>query len=863
MTTPPSLALPRSEVLPAAVASGSASWRLAARIAVRELRTGLAGFRLFLACLALGVAAIAGILSMSRAVEEGLRADARLLLGGDVAITQSYRPVTAEQRAAFADGATQVTDWIEMRGMARADTQGARPTLVQIKAVDTTYPLAGRLELVGGGELEALLKPRDGVFGAVMEEIGLRRLGIAVGDEIRVGDATLQVRGIIAREPDRGLGLFGIGPRLMMARDALPRTGLLQPGSLMTYEYRVLLPAGTAYRPWIGDLQRRFPEAGWRVRGLNDAGNGLRAWVDRLTQYLALIGLAALLVGGVGVGNAVDSFLRARSRTIAILKCLGAPAGLVTRIYFLQLAMLASVGVAIGLVVGALLPYAAQGAMGDLLPVQARVALYAQPLASAAVFGLLVATLFALWPLMRARHVPASTLMRGAVATDEPRPGWRDALLILGMVAGLAAFTVVTAPDRRIAIWFVAGAIGAFIAFPLLARLVMALARLAGRPRSAALRLALANIHRPGAPTPTVMLSLGLGLTVLVATALIEGNLQNQIGQRLPKDAPAFFVVDLQPDQVERFRDQLQAQHVQRIEQVPMLRGRISRIAGKPVRELAIPQNARWAVESDRGLTYAAAVPEGSKVVAGQWWPADYTGPALISFDAELARAFGIGVGDSITINILGREVEARIANLRHIDWGTLGMNFTFIFAPGTLEKAPQTFLATVYANGSTEEAAYKAITDSFTNVTVVRVKDALEIAAQILGNIGLAARVVGVVGIVAGLLVLAGAMLATQRRRVHDTVVMKVLGATSGRVLRVFTYEFAALGLVTALAATGAGTLAAWLVVRFVMALDWTFLPEVAVVTAFGAMVLTLAFGLAGAVNALRQRPLGLLRNE
>ena len=860
--TPPSLALSR-ETSRATGAGSAASWGLAARIALRELRTGLAGFRLFLACLALGVAAIASILSMSRAVEEGLRADARLLLGGDVAVTRSYRPATPEQRAVFAERATRVADWVEMRGMARADVPDSRPALVQIKAVDGAYPLAGQLELVGGGDLQALLQPRDGVWGAVMEEIGLRRLGIAVGDEIRVGEATLEVRGVIAREPDRGLGVFGIGPRLMMARDVLPTTGLLQPGSLMTYEYPILLPAGVPYRAWIGDLQRRFPEAGWRVRGLNDAGNGLRTWVNRLTQYLALIGLAALLVGGVGVGNAVDSFLRARARTIAILKCLGAPAGLITRTYFLQLGALASVGVAVGLVVGALLPFAAQAAMGDMLPVRARVALYAQPLASAAIFGLLVALLFALWPLTRARQVPASTLMRGAVAADDATLGLRDALVILAVVGLLAGFTLMTAPDKRIAGWFIAGAVGAFVAFPLLARLVMALARIAGRPRSAVLRLALANIHRPGAPTPTVMLSLGLGLTVLVATALIEGNLQNQIGQRIPKDAPAFFVVDLQPDQVERFRDRLQDQNVQRIDQVPMLRGRISKIAGRPVRELSIPPNARWSVESDRGLTYAATLPEGSQVVAGKWWPADYKGPALISFDVELARAFGIGVGDTITVNILGRDVDARIANLRKIDWGTLAINFTFIFAPGTLEKAPQTFLATVYAKGSSEEAAYKAITDNFPNVTVVRVKDALETASQILGNIGLAARVVGVVGIVAGLLVLAGAMLATQRLRVHDTVVMKVLGATRGRVLGVFTWEFAALGLVTALAATGVGSLAAWLVVRYVMALDWTFQPEVAVVTAFGAMVLTLAFGLAGAVSALRQRPLGLLRNE
>ncbi|QQS15109.1 MAG: ABC transporter permease [Rhodospirillales bacterium] len=835
------------------------------RLALRELRTGFAGFGLFLACLALGVAAIAGILSISRAVEEGLRADARSLLGGDVSIAQSYRPATPEQLAAFGRDGARVARWIELRGMARAEAPDSRPTLVQIKAVDGLYPLAGGLEIAGGGELRALLAPRDGVFGAVVEDIALRRLGIGIGGRVRVGDAVVEIRGVIAREPDRGLGLFGIGPRLMLSLDAMPATGLIQPGSMMTYEYRVALPDGAAYRAWIGDLQRRFPQAGWRVRGLDQAGGGLRMWTDRLTLYLELIGLASLLVGGVGVGNAVDAFLRARVRTIAILKCLGAPAALVSRIYFLQIAMLAAVGIAIGVAVGAVLPYLAEAAMGDALPVRARVALYAKPLAVAATFGGLVALLFALWPMARARAVPAASLMRGAVSPAGFRPTLRDIAILGAAAAALVAFTLFAASDKRIAAWFAVGAIGAFIAFPLLARVAMLAARLAGRPRAAVLRLALANIHRPGAPTPTVMLSLGLGLTVLVATALVEGNLQNQLGKRIPKDAPAFFVVDIQPDQIGPFAALVGAQTgVTRLDKVPSLRGRIVRIAGRPVSEVAVPANARWAVDGDRGLTYAAALPEGSRVVAGEWWPADYRGPPLISFDAELAAAFGVGVGDTITLNVLGRDVEARIANLRRIDWTSLSLNFTFVFAPGALERAPQTFLATVYAREpAAEEAVYKAVTDRFANVTVVRVKDALETAGKILGNIGLAARAVGVVGIAAGLLVLAGAILATQRRRVHDTVVMKVLGATRARILGVYALEFAALGLVTALAATAAGTLAAWLVVRLVMGLEWVFLPSVAVITAAVAVGLTLAVGLAGALAALRQRPLAILRNE
>ncbi len=600
------------------------------------------------------------------------------------------------------------------------------------------------------------------------------------------------------------------------------------------------------------------------MRGLDEAGGGIRFWLDRLTEFISLIGLAALLVGGVGVGNAISSFLATRLHTIATMKCLGAPERLVFATYFLQLAALAVLGVAIGVAVGAALPFLAQSLIAELLPVRARVALYAQPLAIAAAFGLLVSLLFALMPLIRARSVPAATLMRGAVV-HRGRLGWRDVAIIAAVAFLLAGFTVFTAESRRIAGYFVLGAIGAFIAFPLLARGVMWTAARVGKPRLAAVRLALANLHRPGAPTPIVMLSLGLGLTVLVATALIEGNLREQITQRIPKDAPAFFFVDIQSSQVAEFEQAIAAvPGAGPLDKVPSLRGRIVKIAGKPVSEIRVPPDARWAVDSDRGVTYAATPPEGSRIVAGEWWPPDYRGPQqLVSFDAELARAFGIGLGDTITVNVLGRDIEAKIASLRRIEWQTLSINFVFVFSPGLIDKAPHTFLATVKATPAAEEAIFKIVTDRFPNVTVIRIRDAIETASDVLGNIGLATRLIGLLSILAGILVLAGAMLATQRRRIHEAVVMKVLGATRARIAGVFAWEFAALGLATALAALAVGTLAAYLVVSRLMNLQWTFLPAVAVAVAVGAMALTLALGLAGTLAALRQRPLALLRNE
>jgi putative ABC transport system permease protein len=836
---------------------------LALKLARREMRSGLGGFRLFIACLALGVGAIAAILSFSRAIEEGLRADAREILGGDVAVSVLYHEPPPEQ-VAYLRQQGELTQWIDSRVMAHPVKSGGTATLVQLKAVEATYPLYGKVELQGGGALQDALARRDGVWGAVVEEAALARMHATLGDTVKVGDAVVQLRGIIAREPDRGVNAFAsLGPRLLMPFAALADSGLLQAGSLLSWQYRLRLPPGRSDKAVAETIRERFPNIGWRVQDLGEAGGGIRFWLDRLTQFISLIGLAALLVGGVGVGNAISSFLATRQRTIATLKCLGAPERLVFATYFLQIAAVAVIGILAGLVVGAGLPFAAQPVIADLLPVRARIGLYVRPLAMAAAFGFLVSLLFALLPLIRARAVSAASLMRGAVVSGA-RLTRRDLVLVAFTAFVLASFTVLTANERRNTAWFVLGTIGAFVAFPLLARLLMWAAARVRKPRFAALRLALANLHRPGAPTPLVMLSLGLGLTVLVATALIEGNLREQITRRIPKDAPAFFFVDIQSSQIGEFEKAIASvPGAGTLDEVPSLRGRISKIAGVPVSEMKVPVDARWAVDGDRGITYAATPPEGARIVAGEWWPPDYRGLQLVSFDAGLAHALGIGVGDTITVNVLGRDIEARIASLRRIEWQTLSINFVFVFSPGILDRAPHTFLATVKATPGAEDAIFKLVTDRFPNVTVIRIRDAIQTASEILGNIGLASRLIGLLSIVAGVLVLAGAMLATQRRRVHEAVVMKVLGATRARIAGIFAWEFAALGLATALAAVGVGTLAAYLVVTRLMTLSWTFLPAVAVVVALGAMTLTLAFGLAGTLAALRQRPLALLRNE
>ncbi|HZT50887.1 MAG TPA: FtsX-like permease family protein, partial [Stellaceae bacterium] len=731
---------------------------LAWRLAARELRGGLAGFRIFLACLALGVAVIAAVGSLSAAIEAGLRQDSRALLGGDIEFALVHRTADpAEHDFLAAQGA--LSEIAQMRGMA-VTGDGARRSLVEIKAVDRAYPLAGAVALDPAMPLAAALAERQGHWGAAVAPALLDRLGIRPGDRIRIGDAVLDVRAALAHEPDGISGLIEIGPRVIIALPALQATGLLGPGVLINYAYRVTLPPGRAVAPVIAAARERFPDAGWRIRQFGNAAPQLTQLLDRLTVFMTLVGLAALLVGGVGVGNAVTGYLGGKAETIATLKCLGAPRRLVLATYLAEIVALALCGIAAGLVLGALAPFVITPLLPPQLPVTARLAIYPWPLALAFAFGLLTTLAFALWPVGAAAEVRPGSLFRARAEPLLGRPS-RGCLAAVGAAAALlAALAVLGASDRVVAGWAVAGVAAALLAFRFAGAAIVAAARRAGRPRHPGLRLALANLHRPGAPTAGVLASLGLGLAMLVAIALVEGNVAREIDLRLPERAPSFFFIDIQPDQVAPFDALLKSlPGVTEEGRVPSLRGRIARINGVPVEQAKVDPDARWAIRGERGLTYASAVPKGSRVVAGTWWPADYRGPPLLSFDADLARGMGLKLGDTLTVNVLGRELTAKIANLREIDWTSLGINFAIVLSPGALEGAPQTHIATARTAPANEAALERAVTDRFPNVSAISVKDALASLAAIVAAVAAALSVVAAVALAAGALVLAGAI--------------------------------------------------------------------------------------------------------
>ena len=838
------------------------------RFALREMRSGLRGFYVFIACIALGAMAIAGVGSLAASLADGLARQGRVILGGDLAFNLITRQATGDELT-FLKSHGDLSTAATLRAMAR--TADGRATLVEIKAVDGVYPLFGAAELDPAQNLDGALAENNGVYGAAIDPTLAERFNLKPGDALTVGNAHLIVRATIRSEPDKLAGGIGFGPRLMISQRALDASGLVQPGSLVRWHYRLRLPANASsdadVKATANDARVELPQAGWEIRTRSNASPQLQRNVDRYTQFLTIVGLTALLVGGVGVGNAIKSHLDRRRDSIATLKALGASGRTVFSIYLTQVMILALIGGVIGMILGALLPYGVAAAFRTILPLPLEPAVHASELVLALVYGLLTALAFALWPLGRAHDVPVGALFRDMVTPQATRPRPAYMAMTAIAVAVLAAMAVLLAYDRRVAVIYIGAAAGVFILLRLVAAALMALARRAPHARSTSLRMAVANIHRPSALTPTVVLSLGLGIALLVTVVEIDANLRHQFAHELPQRAPSFYFLDIPSADAQQFVEFVQSRAPgAAIEDVPMLRGRIIAAGGTAADRMRPKDDAAWVLQSDRGITYSNTVPEGSRVVAGAWWKPDYDGPPLVSFEQGIADGLGLKVGDQVTVNVLGRNIIAKIANLRRLDWQSLSINFVMVFSPNTFRAAPHTHLATLrFADGGSpaeEGAVLRAVAERYPTVTTVRVKDALDAIGALVGQLLVAIRGASAITLIAAALVLGGALAAGHRYRVYDAVILKTLGATRGLLIGAYAIEYGLLGLAAAVFGVLSGSLAGWLIVTELMHVRFHWLPIPALLSAAGAVAVTLVLGLAGTWSALGQKPAPVLRS-
>ncbi|HEX4860627.1 MAG TPA: FtsX-like permease family protein, partial [Rhizomicrobium sp.] len=688
------------------------------------------------------------------------------------------------------------------------------------------------------------------------------RLHIARGSIVRIGTQDFRINAVLVSEPGRIAGGFSLGPHLLISKDALQRTGLVTLGSLIEYGYRIAAPESFSTEDFRQAATRAFPDAGWEIRTRDNPAPGTRSFLDQVAMFLTLAGLTVLAVGGVGAGQAITAFLDRKRDEIAIFKSLGADGALIFAAFFIQIMTIAALAVVAGAIGGALVPFLVEWLYGASLPIPAAFAVYPEPLALACAFGLLAAAAFAVPPLARARAITPGGLFRDIVDPGRARIRWPYWLASAGACVAVLLLALAIAPSRYFAAAFLVGiAVGLLVLRLIAEGLRWAIARL---PRTANtnLRLALANLVRPGAGTSGVVTALGLGLTLLATVTLLGHTIDAQVRDELPESAPSFFFIDIQSEQGEAFdRVISRFPSAEDYRRTPMIRGRIVSLKGIAARDVKVPGDMRWVLSGDRGITYAAAAPKGTELVEGKWWQADYRGPTLISLDADVAHGLDLKIGDVIGLNVLGREIDGRIANLREVNFSNGRQNFVLVLSPGIIDKAPHSFLATVRVAPKDEEPLYRAVTDAFPSVSAVRVKEAIAQVSAMLRQLSVGIDAAGLVTILAGLLVLAGAIAAGQRARLSAATMLKVLGATRGRIFAVYAIEYGLLGAVSGLLAIGIGTAAAWMIAKSVFGLPFVFDPGAATLTVLGGGAATMVMGLAGSWRALTERPARRLR--
>lgn len=834
------------------------SWPAAWAIARRDLHRRFRGLRLLLVSLFLGVGALAAIGSLTGAIRSELSERGREILGGDIEVEIYQRSLNEEEAAALAELGT-VSGGTRMQAMIATDSAAAP---IELKAVDELYPLVGEVLLADGRTVGA---PPEGL--AWIAQGAAERLSLNPGDSFKLGSQMVEVGGIIAEEPDRLSEGFSLGPTVIVAERLPYEAGLIAPGSMYQSKYRVDFDSLRDAQGVTEDLEERFPTSGFDYRTADRASPGADRFVSRMGEFLTLVGLAALVIAGIGIGGGVASYLDARRNSIATLKILGATSRDIARIYALQVGAAATAGALAGLVAGVLVTPVLGYALGSLLPVRTGVLVDPGALLRAMGFGLLVALVFAAPPLLRARHFPAMALMRARVAPLGQN--WRSLLVpVGGGLAGIVLLALVGAPQPGLSALFLGGAV---VLLGLLTLLGWAIRRLAirlPRARNPLLRNALANLHRPGAQTGALVTALGFGLSAFVLLAAIQTSVDANIQRSVPQQAPDFFVLDIPREGTERFETTVRIESPYAdIRLVPNLRGAVlaygPRDAMVVVHELEELPEGAWPLRGERGLTYSDVPMEGSTVTQGQWWAADHDGEPLVSIDEDFARAIDLKIGDYLTVGLLGVERTARIANFRRIDWDSMGFNYAIVFSPNALADAPHNLAATIdIPTGAPSGQLLRDLVREFPSSSVIEVGEVLQEARTILEQVGIAILAAASVAVLAGIAVLLGAIAAARASRLYDNVILRVLGASRKQLLLLQLLEYGLLALLLAGVALVLGSTLAWLVVVQLFEFDW--LPDWArILAVLGAgLVLVMAFALGGSLPLLRAKPAQALRS-
>lgn len=882
-------------------------------MAWRETRGAWRHFAYFLVCIAIGVGALTGVSLFSTQVERAVTREARGLLGGDLEIRMS-RPISLTGQSVLdklSERGIMLTHVSELIAMAaRVDSSGSgQPTqIIDLKAVEPQYPLYGTLQLEPQIALSELLGspshrcPTQPCLGVLVQESLLIRMGLKVGNRLAIGQAQFIITGILRTEPDRMANTFSLGPRVLISREGLHATELIKVGSRIRERYLLKLPSTVPPEPLLYELRGLLAADSARVSSYRDAQPQLKQSLEQLTRYIGLIGLTALFVGGLGIATSVHAFVREKFQTIAILKTIGADSLTIIGTYGFQAMLLGLLGSLAGLILGMALHQGLPRMIATLMAsdlldqlgfASNGLVISLGPLAKGLALGVLSTLLFTLWPLLTIRDVKPARILRQEVApletsgSQEGNRWWKrwqgidgvKACSSLAIGSGLALLSVWQAGSWRVGLLFILAFAVAVLLLGTAARGVLLLLKKSPRPGGLILRQALGNVIRPGSQAVSVTIAIGIAVMVVTTVSLVEHALLEQVGENRPSDAPSFFFIDIQPDQLDGVVALLRQHSSDPSPRLtPLVRSRFSAIKGEPVKFDAMSEEEeqheksaqkeerrkKWYLTREYVLTFLQDLPKDNRIVQGAWWkPGQVFQKPLISIEEDAAKQLGLTVGDTIELDIQGVPIMGEISSIRQVEWGNFSTNFYMIFSPGSLDGAPHTFVATVHVAPSEEITLQQAVVSSFPNVTAINMSDVLDNFARVLDRLSLAIRAVALFCVLSGGLVMAAALAATRYRRLYESVILKALGATRSVIVYTFAAEYTLLGTLGGLLGCALASGLSWGVLEMVFELSWSLQPTILLMGFIATILLTMLVGFLGTYRILGQPPLAVLRQE
>lgn len=885
-------------------------------MAWRETRAAWRHFLYFFVCIALGVGTLVGIGLFASTVEQTVAREARGLMGGDVEIRLT-RPISENGRSVLqtlAQRGITILHVSELVGMAsrpelRSSSAGSTQ-LVELKAVEPHYPLYGTLRTQPSLPLSTLISPCAAdvpiseatnkclePYGAIVQDALLIKMGLHVGDQIKIGSTMMTITGTVGHEPDRIANAFSLGPRVVVSQEALRSADLVKPGSRVRERYLLRLPPDIAPGSLVATLRDQLAADSARVSTFQDAQPQLRRFLDQLTRYLGLVGLIALFVGGIGVASTVHAFLNDKMKIIAVLKTLGADSGVVMRTYLFQTLLLGLVGSLVGVALGTIMQYAMPSLLTSLMPLDVfELPLHTGAMPLAPVFkglalGLGTTLLFTLWPLLGIRAIRPALIFRSAVGIfsegerrQSGRPTWLPSLndpvrwLTGTLIAfGLTALAMWQARSVTIGLIFIGGLVAAWALLMLSARGLIRILKMSVAPAALTIRYAVGNLTRPGHQAAGIMVAIGIGVMVIVTVSLLERSLVRQIGHSRPVDAPTFFFIDVQPDQLEAFQRVTHERFPDlQPEFTPLVRSRLHSVNGRIIplndaeedREKADTSREErqksWYFTREYALTFLDRLPKDNVVIKGKWWTPNTSSPTvMVSIEEEAAHHLGVDVGSTIEFDIQGTVLPAEVSSIRKVEWNNFSTNFYLILSPGALEGAPFTYVATVRARPHQEVPLQEAVVGAFPNVTAINIGEVMTTFSRVLEHLSFAIRAIAVFCMLAGSMTMAATLATTRYRRLYESVVLKALGATRKLIAGSFAAEYALMGAVAGVTGILLASILSGAILYFVFDLPWTLDPKVLSGGLLLTVVVTVSVGFLSTFRILGKAPLEILRHN